>query len=254
MIFCAVALSSVDKSPASTLSAIDLQRKSMRLFASAPWEFLHDNPRYSILSNNIMNHFKAKLAPTAQKGPDDVCMWNGVKCTGTIVTGVHLSHEAKEAVVAVEWLPPTVEHIHFDGGVTLFRGWVTRRLPRALTYLYLRSCKPIEREELVDLRTLPAHMEELIVMYHWQDGQVYLDALPDTMRILYIRSALHINCQVNYALLPEKMALAWILPSTTETKIDFQVYGKVKRDPRVRSAGKFSAVVECSKYFSVYDA
>ena len=104
-------------------------------------------------------------------------------------------------------------------------------------------------------------MEELIVRFYWECGQVHLDKLPSTMHILFLHSEVHVNCQVNFANLPEGLVQAWIVPKTEQTNVTLKVCGKAKPDQRVKICpavyghygSDFGSVVELSKYFCMCD-
>ena len=123
-----LALVSTDTPAHPTAETLNMQRKSMYLFAETPLERLH-----------LRSYFKQTSADITKEGPEDVCRWNGVSCVDSIVTRVQLCPEASgmgDLGAAVEWLPQSVEHMHFKG-IVLYHGWETKSLPRNLTYMYL---------------------------------------------------------------------------------------------------------------------
>ena len=130
----------------------------------------------------------------AQIHIENVCSWNGVKCTADAVTSLSVLPEPsiQHITVALDWLPPKLEYVHLKD-VFLYDGWLADRLPRKTKYLYMGNVGTFKetQDRCVDLQRLPAEMEELILQDSWYRGKIVLTGLPQNMRILWLQ---HIPC------------------------------------------------------------
>ena len=124
----------------------------------------------------------------------DVCAYLGVQCENDVVETLNLCNVFPSAVkwtVRLEWLPPGMKHIHLNA-VRFQSGLKFERLPRALRYLFLRSCKwtgGARQEMALNFRKLPPHMEELVVYKGNFAGKIErISCLPETMRFILLRS------------------------------------------------------------------
>ena len=121
----------------------------------------------------------------------DVCMWETIHCTDGIVTAIwasdiHILPGAQHSVLT-EWLPPTLEFIHFHS-ICVPNLWKTMCLPRELKYLYLNLCNDWgQKPARVDFARLPRKMEEIIVIKSIMGGRIYVDNMPETMRFVFFR-------------------------------------------------------------------
>ena len=126
---------------------------------------------------------------------NDVCTWPGVECNDSTVRRIQLFRDS-QIRVSIEWLPPTVKHLHLNR-MQVVEDWNTASLPRDLISLLVEDCfvesvhgtgpnKPIRA--LVNLRKLPARLEEFLLIHVLLDGSSVLDlsALPPSMYLLSI--------------------------------------------------------------------
>ena len=125
--------------------------------------------------------------------PTDECTWRGVECAGSCVTAVFAAKTFETASrlfsVSTEWLPPTVEFVHFRY-ISIPHIWERMCLPRMLRYLYLENCTAKHWKGMlsnkIDFARLPRRMEELILIHTDMGGMIQIDGLPETMQFVYI--------------------------------------------------------------------
>ena len=142
-----------------------------------------------------------------------VCEYNGVECTDGVVRSLFLAYRGNESdreawAVRLAWLPPTVEHIHLTA-IKLHDGIASESLPRALRYFFVQNCmwqRFTRRENFLDFRKLPPHLEEFILDKGSFSGDIVLDALPQSMSFLFLRVMQRIEeVHVDKAALPAGM-------------------------------------------------
>ena len=146
----------------------------------------------------------------------DICTWRLTECTDGLLTslwayGRHSSFGNGSLSASIEWLPPTLQFIHFD-----FVGvpgiWEKMCLPRDLKYLYLQNCYCIWMNSIakcIDFSRLPWKMEELIVMHSTISGTIRFERLPPKMYLVYIEQSVRLidSIIVNYAHLPQTLEI-----------------------------------------------
>ena len=173
----------------------------------------------------------------------DICDWKFISCTDSRATTlcIRSSQLAKKAVVDVEWLPPTLEFIHFEY-ILMHNEEALTYLPRELKYMYWGSCFGVTRN--VDCSRLPHKMEEIILQKSTYAGEINLGLMPHTMRFVFIEQVARYTNEitVNYNSLPVSLKEVWV---TSELVCD-----DMKR--RVRAIGKLGAVTLETKYDSRY--
>ena len=220
------------------------QRQSMHFFASTPDNFFFENLSY----RNILEYF------TANEANMNLCRWRGVYCVDQKVVSVFLSDTASGSIVAVEWLPPTVELIHFSGGISLFHGWPTRSLPRNLRYLCLKSCVSLcVSKDAVDLQALPQQMEELFVTFGWFSGQICINNLPQTMRILYIKTKKNVDAFIWRQKIPESMQVLCIIGDGPRIQVAFHQCDTGNLKSNMVSKGKWQDIVRLSHHYMKFE-
>ena len=133
----------------------------------------------------LLHHLRGNAKDDA-----DICSWQHTACENGALQTITTSVFAGEAGCSVdmEWLPPTVEYIHFYF-VDMWRTWARMCLPRDLRYMHLFGCRNGEYEKAsrtVDFSRLPRKMEELILLGSPVSGVIVLACLPETMRLIYI--------------------------------------------------------------------
>ena len=144
---------------------------------------------------------------------EDFCRWRTVDCADGAVTSIHYQRERHPISLWIHWLPPTATYVHLSN-VKLRQGASTVQLPRALQYLCLSQCDTDMRDSVpaIDLRRLPARLEELIIINCRFRGNFDLIFLPSKLRllILNIPVAQNLLVCVNYENLPDSLHLGCI--------------------------------------------
>ena len=149
----------------------------------------------------------------------DPCTWNCIQCENNVMKKLHFTTREpstqgmiRKAIgewkVDADWLPSTLEEIHFYY-IHLVHGWLSERLPRALHYLCFHDCRLSSKhtDRSVDLRKLPTKLETLIIEGGWLQGLVVLDNLPEVMRICIIRHNDMHRAYVNSLHIPKDLEL-----------------------------------------------
>ena len=237
----------------------DLQLLAMIRFADptilAPKDVQENYNR--ILNINFLLQYGAKTY-------NDCCAWRGVGCADGVIVSIHLDHSGrgggKITAIHMSWMPPTVRYA-WIGYLHTFHGWKTSRLPREMRYLSLTHVDRVPilkgRELEVDLRMLPSQMEELYVVGGWYNGAVYVDNLPQSMRIIQITNPAVNEAFVNFAALPlgfQGMCLSNTLSDAAQKKTEMpriRGTGRIRSDRRVvNSRARFEHIE--SKYASMF--
>ena len=216
--------------------------------------------KYSTRFENFMgllDHFTYMV-----QEEDNVCAWNGISCTGGLVTSIHAefpggdpgSHILRWAIL-MEWIPPTLNSIHFDR-ICLIHGWAAEKLPRDLRYMFLSNCDSAGTASgvVADFRKLPLQMEEMIVITSWFNGKLDLSALPKNMTLLYIRtdpSNLD-TVYVDYGLLPRALQNLHITDKHQAKRIQVRRTGHTRADSRVKTRFDPNMPACASKYMAEF--
>ena len=174
----------------------------------------------------------------------DCCDWHNVGCVNGIVFKVHIAASdyraqiGKPTVVDLGWMPPTVQYAAICY-VRAANGWATAWLPREMRFLSLQQVENFPwngaPENTIDLRTLPAHMEELFVVGGWYNGAVYVDSLPASVRLIQITNAAVNTALIHFEALPQ--GFEGLCLSNTES----MGTQKKKERPRIRGTGREQA-------------
>ena len=187
---------------------------------------------------------------------EDVCSWSAIQCIDSNVISIYICATTADFGTRMEWMPPTVRHVHFFGAI-LLHGWSTENLSRELLYLYLYGCHlngSAEVGHAVDLRRLPSQMEELILINGWYNGLIRLDALPRALSFLFISSAVASNfpIEVNYALFPANLERVYITSSVASRGVSIRVSGSTKTTKCVVTQYDMKSLRMDSKYFQMF--
>ena len=186
---------------------------------------------------------------------DDYCNWKAIECHNGLITSISARQHGDWAV-CMEWMPPTVECIHFNG-INTVQGWGAENLPRNLRYLYLNGCstrRSKAKYAFIHLHKLPERMEELIVLRDKHHaGQIRLHALPAAMRLLYIawsyRSPHPIV--VNHQFLPATMQHLFMTYPANPGKIKIKEVGESACE--VSTVFTYMSPNVRSKHFAVFE-
>ena len=236
------------------LNALTSQLKSMHFFAypgsDRGHKILSNGSAYTLLLPHLLEN-EAVI--------DDVCTWNGVRCTDEVMKSIsiHLESDTKR-MADIDWLPATTECVHFVG-LTFYDRWSASRLPRDLKYMYLYGCGAVAHSEThtIDLRRLPRKTEELYLVEADDalEGSVCISDLPQTMRILYIRESYIRSVYVLYETLPQKLIWACVTTGIKGMHLKFRGTGSVKSDKRVKESKSLSSLLVFeSKYYEQFDS
>ena len=179
------------------------------------------------------------------------CAWNNVGCANGTVFKVYIPASARRSrigsltVVDLGWMPPTVQYAAICY-VSAVNGWATARLPREMRLLSLHQVENFPwngaPENTIDLRTLPAHMEELFVVGGWYSGAVYVDSLPASMRLIQITNAAVHTALIHFEALSqgfEGLCVSNTASMGTQKKKEMpriRGTGRKQADPRVMTA------------------
>ena len=224
------------------------------------------NQRYGLAVNHLVRD--------AYDLPD-ICKWRGVECTdGVMHTFVWHRQGLTPLGILMEWLPPTLQFLHLDR-ITMIHGWQPFNLPRALRYLNLNDCDrhstqsssslPDALIALSDLRMLPSKMEEFILDNSFFMGQIMLESLPQTMRLLFLRTFFFEKVNIDPLALPDQMEYIVFLNLVANKPVKiFKGFGKtqctiVNQDGEALRIGDNvrkrygSDYKEVSKYYRKFD-
>ena len=144
-----------------------------------------------------------------------ICRWTGVKCIGGVMNAFYWINEGTTPMgILMEWLPPTLAFIRMER-ITMIHGWQPASLPRELRYFDIEHCSLHNTQShrsildefvaLSDLRMLPSKMEEFILDDSYFKGKLMLNSLPETMRLLYLRTRFAQKVIIDPLTLPETM-------------------------------------------------
>ena len=191
-----------------------------------------DNPNphfeHRIAQNRLIHRTLDKIPSEITRGNAgtlaSICEWKSIECTDGFVTSICLAKEYwRGTVIAeVDWLPPTVEFIHWKG-IEIRSRHSTNCLPRALKYMYLDECST--ETFSIDFARLPEKMEELILLYSATPRIICLHDLPPKMRFVYIRLAPRFidAILVDYNNLPESLKELHVTDAWDENKIEKKI-------------------------------
>ena len=172
----------------------------------------------------------------------DPCMWRGVECTEGIVTTfvfVRTFHEGHWRTpnnweIEVDYLPSTLCFLHLQF-IHLIDEWVPERLPRDLRYFFSMTNYIFQHNETqrgLNLRKLPQKLEELIVFQAWFAGNLLIDSLPPSLRLLNLRMEQPKQIFISNEALPDSLETLALFSHDSKAKI-YELSGK-KLDPRVK--------------------
>ena len=187
----------------------------------------------------------------------DCCTWRGVACVDGVVTSLAMRspYSGPTWSLSVEWLPQTIRHmhLHFIGNE---RKVPFRCLPRDLRYLYKKSGFEFvrSRTDVLEIRDLPAHMEELRLIPSRLAGTFDVQWLPQTMRIfvledMFLSLHLEVVVRINNAGLPDGFECM----SVYSKKVKILPFAGKKADPRVKKVASRSEDIKSEYYQKCYN-
>ena len=191
------------------------------LFLSADVDTAHD--QYTLLSKAFLfETLPSRYATPMQNDlfandPShlDICKWGNIVCTDGVMQSLVVDGLCSHTiwVLSLDWLPPTVKHIHIHT-VTTVNGWLPERLPRCLRYLSTTfEHAVIKRRDYFAFGHLPPRMEEIIIVGNSRSyifGKVSIQNLPPTMRIIWINTAHKWKASVDTSALPPGLEYLWL--------------------------------------------
>ena len=123
----------------------------------------------------------ALLTNNADDAPDE-CKWRGIQCIEDFICSVFYDtlHGAR---FHIKWFPPNVRHIHLSS-VYSATAWTTRHLPRKLRFFCITNTR--HPFHFLDMRRLPAALEEFIFSTPNVYGALDLRDLPGTLELIHI--------------------------------------------------------------------
>ena len=139
----------------------------------------------------------------------------------------------KTLLLDLDWMPPLTECVHLDT-YDLVTDLQTARLSRNLRYLCLRQVRMTRAS--INLRTLPARMEELHMVGTGLRGTLDVTQLPITMTHMTFGYIWVQDMLVCNASLPAR--LQSIKVKSYDKKFKFHAIGSKKCDERVSVGGK----------------
>ena len=223
----------------SFIATVDIAQPSVLFDTKEAQHFLV----HRALGRDFIRHARGQAHPSV-----DVCDWEMTECKDGMLTSICASgnpSSGDEAFSAeMEWLPPTVQFIHFYY-VRAIGIWLSMCFPRDLKYLYLRVCYGMwtgNGSKAIDFARLPRKMEELISIHSIMSGTICFDGLPETMRFVYIEKQWRSfrSVIVNYENLPQSLKHLHVTDS---------LWGK-RMNRRVKENGVPHAVRLCTSYDS----
>ena len=220
-LFCA------DTHPIKPCAHLEAQSNCIQRFINPP---THVWPSTTIEQGELMRYFLSKSGDA--KNP---CTWNGVHCSEGVIESLKIHLGCFRAGVDMDWLPPTVRSFSLDWSA-IAREWTTAKLPRQLRFLLL-SCimSPMgPQRHMIDFCNLPRQMEELYLCRVAVKGRILIGNLPESMRIVEIRSRILRTAVIDFEGLPANlvsMSIAGFKKKKTTVKI--VGIGRVQKDQRV---------------------
>ena len=190
--------------------------------------------------NEITDYILNK-GPTRRKGKvatlADPCSWNGVECTdGILHTFAVDPWHGEECVVDMDWLPPTVRILSLSRS-RIAHNWTIAMLPREMRFLLLWHTYvllSVDRMAPLDLDKLPQKMEELHLYRTTLRGEIRIERLPDTMRIIDIGGEFVHTALIKFEDLPKNLVSISITRRPTDKpKVKIIRLGGGKADMRV---------------------
>ena len=142
------------------------------------------------------------------------CKWRGVTCIDEVMTTFiilgrpgMLRLGSKRLDVNPNWLPSTLESVHL-GPLDLSESIEFQKLPRELRYFFSHNIFTIDEEirnRRVELRWLPQKLEEFIIFSGQFHATLLIADLPQSMRLLFIRSLSLPYAYVDMITLPKSL-------------------------------------------------
>ena len=122
-------------------------------------------------------------------------------------------------IISTDWLPAELQYVHLHS-VHLREVWKPDRLPRELRYFYLNACYGPKMgatsgySKAIDFERLPSKIEELILIGSNAGNAININALPNTMRLLYIRAYPEYvdSISIDYSALPQSLLHLHVTP------------------------------------------
>ena len=195
------------------------------------------------LISHALNARAIRLAGGDDVSDADICTWKAIDCTDSLATAIKIRCQSDngEALVDIEWLPPTLQFIHMTT-LRCLTEWSLTSLPRELKFLYLAHCGGIIR--FLDCALLPEKMEELILVGAIITGGIRFESMPQEMRYVYVMQVSNsiIPILVNYSSLPASLQEIRML----------SVHGSGKIKRMIQTVGEPGAVKLKTKYDEQY--
>ena len=191
------------------------------------------------LLHRALNEAATLIAIGDTEANDDICNWRGIDCTEGLATSVDIRAVglSDKALIQIDWLPPTLAFIHLKYTFVSSKS-AYRPLPRELKYLYLGYCS--DKTLSIDFIYLPRKLEEIILIESSIYGEIRLDNMPMTMRIIHIRQFPEFIKEifVNYDSLP---------PSLQEIRVTWRSNNE-RLNQKVKAVGTPRSVILQTKY------
>ena len=188
---------------------------------------------------HAFNDFAAGIARGVADTSADICAWEAIDCTDGLVTTICLRAQriSDGAKSHSEWIPPTVEFIHWRN-IGISNEAALTYLPRELRYLFWAFCD--DKTPSIDCERLPQRMEEFILVHSTFSGEIRFSKMPQTMRYVHIQQSPVFTkvITINYNTLPASLEDIRV----TSSHDDHKMKGKV------RAIGKPGAVRLRTKY------
>ena len=160
--------------------------------------------------------------------------------------------QRKSAVAHMDWIPPTVRAFSMHSTMT-YGGYSAAALPRDLRFFFLKTCgdslfrTPLPRT--IDFRAIPPKLEEFFSVNSCRRGPVFLDNLPRSLRIFYLKRIFMKEVFIAFETLPLGLEMMRIT-FRKEKPVRIIPTGGMRKDARVTSANKDigKSFVEASRY------
>ena len=240
-VFTALLLSTIDEE--TRLKTLAMQSQAMHLFLIR-----------GDATGRVREEMLNDLTKGAVSAVDKPCDWRGVRCTHDAVTSFQLTSDTSgfSWIVSMDWLPSTLRELYL-ARIPMRSGWSAERLPRDMRYMQLVHCSArFGHESTINLHALPDRMEELVVREGWYSGEVHVQHLPETMRILYLQHRWFKHAVIDEESLPGK--LIHLRVTTPDKGVSFvNTEGKPVRDLRVSDQFDLADVLRSSRYAAKYE-
>ena len=212
-----------------------------------------DYPQFKTKFHSMRYYFDVKHEK------DNVCLWRGVRCEGSIVRGIAVdkaAHPGKlDSIIQINWLAPSLHHVVIRE-MCVLDNWEIENIPREARLFALICCRTRNWAKLIhkemNFNALPSKIEEFYVyMYRsFWIRNIVITNVPTSLRKLHITNYNFQSAKVEIESLPKGLVAMSFGPSYSHERKGMKVraIGKVRSDPRVSIECEWAAMIKDTKY------